>query len=89
MARKFRGSSLKRGNMLQMYGVSELLNKIEAAGGKVLHGAFHGRRPHQLHRKNARPAPHASQQGGLLLHTFLCTEALRSFGSACEAAGLV
>lgn len=35
MARKFKGSSLKRGNMLEMYGVSELLKKIEAAGGKV------------------------------------------------------
>lgn len=35
MARKVKGSSLKRGNMLEMYGVSELLKKIEAAGGKV------------------------------------------------------
>lgn len=34
-SRKFKGSSLKRGNMLEMYGVSELLKKIEAAGGKV------------------------------------------------------
>ena len=34
-ARKYKGSSLKRGNMLEMYGVSELLKKIEAAGGKV------------------------------------------------------
>ena len=34
-ARKFRGSSLKRGNMLEMYGVSELLKSIEQAGGKV------------------------------------------------------
>lgn len=32
---KYRGSSLKRGNMLEMYGVSDLLKKIEAAGGKV------------------------------------------------------
>ena len=30
---KYRGSSLKRGNMLEMYGVSDLLKKIEAAGG--------------------------------------------------------
>lgn len=35
MARKFKGSSLKRGSMVEMYGVSELLKKIEAAGGKV------------------------------------------------------
>ena len=35
MARKFKGSSLKRGNMIEMYGVSELLKKIETAGGKV------------------------------------------------------
>lgn len=34
-ARKYKGSSLKRGNMLEMYGVSELLKKIEAAGGKA------------------------------------------------------
>lgn len=34
-SRKFKGSSLKRGNMLELYGVSELLKKIEAAGGKV------------------------------------------------------
>lgn len=32
---KYRGSSLKRGNMLEMYGVSDLLKKIEQAGGKV------------------------------------------------------
>lgn len=35
MARKYRGSSLKGKSMIEMYGVSELLNKIEAAGGKV------------------------------------------------------
>ena len=34
-SRKYKGSSLKRGNMLEMYGVSELLKKIETAGGKV------------------------------------------------------
>lgn len=34
-ARKYKGSSLKRGNMLEMFGVSELLKKIETAGGKV------------------------------------------------------
>lgn len=34
-SQKFKGSSLKRGNMLEFYGVSELLKKIEAAGGKV------------------------------------------------------
>ena len=32
---KYRGSSVKRGNLVEMYGVSELLKKIEAAGGKV------------------------------------------------------
>lgn len=35
MAKKYRGSSIKRGNIVEMYGVSELLKKIEAAGGKV------------------------------------------------------
>ena len=35
MARKHRGSSVKRGNLVEMYGVSELLKSIEAAGGKV------------------------------------------------------
>lgn len=35
MAKKYRGSSVKRGNIVEMYGVSELLKKIEAAGGKV------------------------------------------------------
>lgn len=35
MAKKYRGSSIKRGNIVEMYGVSDLLNKIEAAGGKV------------------------------------------------------
>lgn len=33
MAKKYRGSSLKGG--LEMYGVSDLLKKIEAAGGRV------------------------------------------------------
>ena len=35
MARKFRGSSIKRGNLVEMYGVSDLLQKIEKAGGNV------------------------------------------------------
>lgn len=35
MARKYRGSSVKRKNLIEMYGVSELLNNIEKAGGKV------------------------------------------------------
>lgn len=35
MAKKFRGSSVKRGNLVEMYGVSELLKNIEKAGGKV------------------------------------------------------
>lgn len=35
MAKKFKGSSVKRGNLVEMYGVSDLLKKIEAAGGKV------------------------------------------------------
>lgn len=35
MAKKYRGSSIKSGNIVEMYGVSDLLNKIEAAGGKV------------------------------------------------------
>lgn len=35
MARKFKGSSVKRGSLIEMYGVSDLLKKIEAAGGKV------------------------------------------------------
>lgn len=34
-SRKYRGSSIKRGNIIEMYGVSELLKKIESAGGKV------------------------------------------------------
>lgn len=33
--RKYRGSSVKRENLIEMYGVSELLKKIEDAGGKV------------------------------------------------------
>lgn len=32
---KYRGSSIKRKNLIEMYGVSELLKNIEAAGGKV------------------------------------------------------
>ena len=32
---KYRGSSVKRGNLIEMYGVTELLKSIEAAGGKV------------------------------------------------------
>lgn len=35
MARKHRGSSVKRGNLVEMYGVSELLKNIEKAGGSV------------------------------------------------------
>lgn len=35
MAKKYRGSSVKRGNLIEMYGVSDLLKQIEAAGGKV------------------------------------------------------
>lgn len=34
-ARKFKGSSIKRKNIVEMYGVSDLLQKIEKAGGKV------------------------------------------------------
>ena len=34
-SRKFKGSSVKRGNLVEVYGVSDLLKKIEAAGGKV------------------------------------------------------
>lgn len=33
--RKYRGSSVKRENLIEMYGVSELLKNIESAGGKV------------------------------------------------------
>ena len=33
--RKYRGSSVKRGNLIEMHGVSDLLKSIEAAGGKV------------------------------------------------------
>lgn len=32
---KYRGSSVKRGNLIEMYGVSDLLKSIEKAGGKV------------------------------------------------------
>lgn len=35
MAKKYKGSSVKRGNLIEMYGVSELLKSIEKAGGKV------------------------------------------------------
>lgn len=35
MARKYRGSSVKRGNLIEMYGVSELLKNIEKAGASV------------------------------------------------------
>lgn len=37
MAKKkaYRGSSVKRKTLVEMYGVSDLLKKIEAAGGKV------------------------------------------------------
>lgn len=35
MARKYRGSSVKRGNLIEMHGVSELLKNIEKAGGNV------------------------------------------------------
>lgn len=34
-ARKFKGSSVKRGNLVEMYGVSDLLKQIESAGGRV------------------------------------------------------
>ena len=34
-ARKYKGSSIKRGNIVEMYGVSDLLKQIENAGGKV------------------------------------------------------
>lgn len=34
-SRKFRGSSIKRKNIVEMYGVSDLLKRIEATGGKV------------------------------------------------------
>lgn len=32
---KYRGSSIKGKNIVEMYGVSDLLKKIESAGGKV------------------------------------------------------
>lgn len=35
MAKKYRGSSVKRKNLIEMYGVSELLKNVEKAGGKV------------------------------------------------------
>lgn len=35
MARKFRGSSIKRNNLVEVYGMSDLLQKIEKAGGNV------------------------------------------------------
>lgn len=34
-ARKYRGSSVKRKNLVEMYGTADLLKSIEAAGGKV------------------------------------------------------
>lgn len=34
-SRKYRGSSVKRKNLIEMYGVADLLKSIEAAGGKV------------------------------------------------------
>ena len=33
--RKYRGSSVKRKNLVEMYGTADLLKSIEAAGGKV------------------------------------------------------
>ncbi len=35
MAKKYRGSSISRDNIIEMYGFSELLNKIEKAGGNI------------------------------------------------------
>lgn len=35
MAKKYRGSSVKRGNYIEMYGMQDLLTKIEKAGGNV------------------------------------------------------
>lgn len=35
MAKKYKGSSIKRGNYVDFVGGAELLKKIEAAGGKV------------------------------------------------------
>lgn len=35
MAKKYKGSSIKRGNYVEFVGGAELLKKIEAAGGKV------------------------------------------------------
>lgn len=35
MAKKFKGSSIKRENTVEMFGVSDLLKSIEAAGGRV------------------------------------------------------
>lgn len=35
MAKRYKGSSIKRENFIDMYGVSDLLKKIEEAGGKV------------------------------------------------------
>ena len=35
MAKKYRGSSVKRGNYIDMYGTQDLLKKIEQAGGNV------------------------------------------------------
>lgn len=33
--RKFKGSSIKRGTYVEMYGFEDMLNRIEEAGGKV------------------------------------------------------
>lgn len=35
MAKKYRGSSIKRGDLVEVTGMSELLQKIEKAGGNV------------------------------------------------------
>ena len=35
MAKKYHGSSVKRGNYIDMYGTQDLLKKIEQAGGNV------------------------------------------------------
>ena len=35
MAKKYKGSSIKRGNLVEITGMSELLKKIEKAGGNV------------------------------------------------------
>jgi hypothetical protein len=35
MAKKYKGTSVKRKNLIEMYGVSEMLKAIEDAGGKA------------------------------------------------------